>query len=205
MILFFVKGERKLRLFSGCGLKLKANHTAAASSKHIGPSCMPPVPCTGFILHPPGRLKRRNGSIPNDEEIDAGDCRRDASLAVKAAKTNKFAPISVVVMDPDGSEIVTKRMDVCPVGARLLLLSYLFDWFIPFAGWQFFNLVTCPFIHPSCNPTRHATANGIQQACLRQGQHVRGGPDVLPSIRQQVPEGRRWHLSSSVRCVRSGS
>ena len=52
-----------------------------------------------------------------------------ASLAVKAAKTNKFAPISVVVMDPDGSEIVTKRMDGCPVGARLPLLSYIFNWF----------------------------------------------------------------------------
>jgi len=50
-----------------------------------------------------------------------------ASLAVKAAKTNKFAPISVVVMDPDGSEIVTKRMDGCPVGACAFLCCYLFD------------------------------------------------------------------------------
>ena len=37
-----------------------------------------------------------------------------ASLAVAAAKSNKSAPISVTVMDPDGSEIVSKRMDGCP-------------------------------------------------------------------------------------------
>ena len=38
-----------------------------------------------------------------------------ATLAVSAAKANKFAPIAVTVMDPDGGEIVTKRMDGCPV------------------------------------------------------------------------------------------
>ena len=37
-----------------------------------------------------------------------------ASLAVAAAKANKFAPITVTVMDPEGSEIVSKRMDGCP-------------------------------------------------------------------------------------------
>ena len=95
--------------------------------------------------------------------------------AVKAAKTNKFAPISVVVMDPDGSEIVTKRMDGCPVGARLPLLSYIFDWFIPFAG-GVFNLVTCPFIYL----TRHATANGIGASM-----HMRGSVASARAAREK--------------------
>ncbi len=37
-----------------------------------------------------------------------------ASLAISAAVKNKFKPIAVCVMDPSGSEIVTKRMDGCP-------------------------------------------------------------------------------------------
>ena len=37
-----------------------------------------------------------------------------ASLAVAAAKSNEFAPITVTVMDPHGSEIVSKRVDGCP-------------------------------------------------------------------------------------------
>mmetsp|Transcript_29355 Transcript_29355/g.62368 ORF Transcript_29355/g.62368 Transcript_29355/m.62368 type:complete len:174 (+) Transcript_29355:38-559(+) len=40
-----------------------------------------------------------------------------ASLAIKAAKSNGFNPISVCVMDPAGAEIVTKRMDGCPAMA----------------------------------------------------------------------------------------
>jgi len=38
-----------------------------------------------------------------------------ATLAIKACKANGFNPISVCVMDPSGHEIVTKRMDGCPV------------------------------------------------------------------------------------------
>jgi len=38
-----------------------------------------------------------------------------ASFAIKACKANGFNPISVCVMDPSGHEIVTKRMDGCPV------------------------------------------------------------------------------------------
>ena len=37
-----------------------------------------------------------------------------ASLAINACKIHGFKPISVVVMDPAGHEIVTKRMDGCP-------------------------------------------------------------------------------------------
>mmetsp|Transcript_9963 Transcript_9963/g.11649 ORF Transcript_9963/g.11649 Transcript_9963/m.11649 type:complete len:174 (+) Transcript_9963:102-623(+) len=37
-----------------------------------------------------------------------------ASLAIKAAKSQGFNPISICVMDPSGAEIVTKRMDGCP-------------------------------------------------------------------------------------------
>ena len=37
-----------------------------------------------------------------------------ASLAVRAAQANRFSPIAVTVMDPDGNEIVSKRMDGCP-------------------------------------------------------------------------------------------
>ena len=38
-----------------------------------------------------------------------------ATCAIKACKSNGFKPISICVMDPSGHEIVTKRMDGCPV------------------------------------------------------------------------------------------
>merc|ERR1740124_1002943 len=40
-----------------------------------------------------------------------------ASLAIKAAISHGFNPISICVMDPAGAEIVTKRMDGCPPSA----------------------------------------------------------------------------------------
>ena len=76
----FIFRERRKEASSFFGVRIEAESqphcshcSSAASSKHVGPSCMPP---RRAILHPPGRLKRRNGSIPNDEEIDAGDCQR---------------------------------------------------------------------------------------------------------------------------------
>ena len=48
-----------------------------------------------------------------------------ANLAIRAAQTNSFAPVSVCVMDPQGAEIVTKRMDGCPVRIRHALLVLL--------------------------------------------------------------------------------
>ncbi len=42
-----------------------------------------------------------------------------ATLAIKACQSNEFKPISICVMDPFGHEIVTKRMDGCPVSLCL--------------------------------------------------------------------------------------
>lgn len=51
-----------------------------------------------------------------------------ATLAIKACKNNGFKPISICVMDPAGHEIVTKRMDGCPVSIMyfVILLKMLF-------------------------------------------------------------------------------
>jgi hypothetical protein len=44
-----------------------------------------------------------------------------SSLVVKAALANKFNPISVCILDNAGNEIVSKRMDGCPVSVVLVL------------------------------------------------------------------------------------
>ena len=44
-----------------------------------------------------------------------------SSLVVKAALANDFNPISVCILDNAGNEIVTKRMDACPVSTALAL------------------------------------------------------------------------------------
>ena len=47
-----------------------------------------------------------------------------ATLAIKACKTNGFKPISICVMDPAGHEIVTKRMDGCPVSIMYFVILF---------------------------------------------------------------------------------
>ena len=48
-----------------------------------------------------------------------------ASLAIKACKTHQFNPVSVVVMDPNGNEIVSKRMDGCPPSELFMLIIHI--------------------------------------------------------------------------------
>ena len=47
-----------------------------------------------------------------------------ASLAIEAATTQGFNPISICVMDSAGAEIVTKRMDGCPVSIVMYFVSF---------------------------------------------------------------------------------
>jgi len=52
-----------------------------------------------------------------------------ATLAIKACKNNGFKPISICVMDPAGHEIVTKRMDGCPVSEQSAYEQQPFSFF----------------------------------------------------------------------------
>jgi ABC-type phosphate transport system permease subunit len=68
------------------------------------------TPLATKIVYPAtmnGILTKKTLSLAIADEI--------ATLAIQACKNNGFKPISVCVMDPSGYEIVTKRMDGCPV------------------------------------------------------------------------------------------
>ena len=74
------------------------------------PAENPPAPPARKIEYPAtmsGILTKKTLSLAIADEI--------ATFAIQACKSNGFKPISICVMDPSGYEIVTKRMDGCPV------------------------------------------------------------------------------------------
>ena len=48
-----------------------------------------------------------------------------ANGAIRHAIAEKFAPVTVVVLDSHGHTVLSKRMDgCCPIGNNVLVLSY---------------------------------------------------------------------------------